>query len=57
MPGKDGTGRDGISGPKKVNPGTPTPRRKQTVDPKRGQNRPGGGGRRNRGKACPFRGE
>ena len=56
MPGKDGTGPDG-NGPKKVNPGTPTPRRRRITDPQKGRNRPGGGGYRNRGKKCPFRGE
>jgi len=53
MPGKDGTGPDG-NGPKKVNPGIPTPRRRRTVNPTRKSINPGGG-RRNRGKECPFR--
>lgn len=45
MPGKDGTGPDG-HGPKKNNTGVPTPRRRRSTNP--------GGGRRNRGKTCPY---
>lgn len=52
MPNKDGTGPDG-NGPKKINPGIPTPRRRKTVSPTR---KPGpGGGRRNRGQVWLFR--
>lgn len=54
MPGKDGTGPDG-NGPKKINPGVPTPRRGKTVGPTRKPINPNGGGRRNRGKVCPLR--
>ena len=48
MPRKDGTGPDG-NGPKKVNPGTPTPRRGRKP-PKEVER-----GRRNRGKVYPLR--
>lgn len=48
MPGHDKSGPDG-DGPKKNDTGIPTPRRRKVVNP-RGPN----GGRRNRGKTCPY---